>query len=348
MGARWNFCAAHQSWPAFSLAHQGVGQLVSYSPDGSLLFTMVSNEPVTAWDSATGKPLTRMNHPQAMNFALSRDGKRLITVGKYNVHMWSLPAGQSLGGSDLRNQIAAARFRPEGQAVVFQVAGSTVVVSDAVTGAETARYDTGSKFDELAISDDGTYLATRDSAYQVRIWEGRTGRLVATADTPGAISGLVFSTTGKWLGGKSYFDTAVVWEAATGRQKVLIPLKGESNLKLGFSPNEEAVVVATDHALHVFDTGSGGERVRTGGKADFWGFSPNGAYIAAAASGSVRLLDAANGGELARAEYNKPNSLAFSPNSQRFAVTGWSKVLACLRLAQSGISRSNTWLARAS
>jgi hypothetical protein len=71
------------------LRHQLV-QRVSFSPDGSLLFT--GGQHGRVWDAATGEPLSL---PLDGRFAaaMSPDGRRVATLGYHGLRLWDLSPG---------------------------------------------------------------------------------------------------------------------------------------------------------------------------------------------------------------------------------------------------------------
>ena len=101
----------------------------------------------------------------------------------------------------------------------------------------------------LAVSPDGSLLASGDVEGIVSLWRAETGMLVRRLEGHSKSimhsGGLVFSPSGKFLASGSLDDTARVWDVQTG--KTLQVLKGHNDdvSSVAFSPDEKNIVTSS-------------------------------------------------------------------------------------------------------
>ena len=90
----------------------------------------------------------------------------------------------------------------------------------------------------VAISSDGTWLASASWDWSVRIWEPATGQLRALlARHTGAVRGVAIAPAGAWLATSGYEQWVRIWDAATGRQRAAL---------VGHTGEVTAVAIAPD------------------------------------------------------------------------------------------------------
>ena len=75
----------------------------------------------------------------------------------------------------------------------------------------------------MALSPDGTQMATGGDDSTVRVWDVATGsERVALRGHEGGVSAVAFSPDGTWLVTGEYFGPVRIWDVATGRTKAIL------------------------------------------------------------------------------------------------------------------------------
>ncbi len=219
---------------------------------------------------------------------------------------------------------------------------------------------------DLALSTDGSRIATADSSGFVNVWDAVSGEnlLVQTRDGEHFRS-LAFSPDGKQLALTSRVvdittsrsedaelrledagtSKVVLWDASSGNELAEIILEGESAEGVTFSQDGNRIAVTTmspvSRSLRVFDATLGEEQLSVSfdlGGYFRWNFepafSPDGGLIAIGlGDGTARVLEAATGEELQTFIHTTDpwdqgiRGVAFDPEGKRLAVTGVDKIL---------------------
>jgi WD40 repeat protein len=303
---------------------EGIGQAnnVVFTPNNKRLVSAGPHGTIIIWDAITGKKTLRIQadttepHHQAVDIALSPDGKRLASTHEGVVKVWDSATGREV----LRLRVDGPEaprcltFRPDGKYLACPGKGNTVQVWELATGQPALTLRRSTKPDNvrdficaLAYSLDGRLLAAADTTTGlVTVWNAAGGRIVHALDVrrSGGVWDMgfarckvAFSPDGRHIataGGD--FDPVKVWEAASG--KLLHRLEGGK--ALAFSADSRHIATATHEWLEI---SPGGQTEKMGGEIKVWEL----------ASGREVLSFKANSG---------PNicDLAFSPDSKRLAV----------------------------
>ena len=162
----------------------------------------------------------------------------------------------------------------------------------------------------LALSKDGTRLATVGMDGTAMVWDLATNQVVTTLPTNVTFNligtGAAFTPDGKQLLTISDDNTATLWDAATG--KALFPLRGHAGLvtSVAISPDGKLFATASnDKTVKLWDAASGAEITTLTGLEGFalqLAFAPDGKRVFAASddTGIAIAWDAAGGKELFR------------------------------------------------
>ena len=195
--------------------------------------------------------------------------------------------------------------------------------------------------ESVAVSPDGTHLASASDDGTVKVWDATTGQELlsfSTQHTGISIFGLAYSPDGARIATASDDQTAKVWDAASGQQLLVIdhgaPLGG-----LAFSPDGKHLATAgADAMVRVWDSANGqqvlvlaghGEATRAGsvhpGGVIAVLFTPDGKrLVTAGADGTARLWDAETGQSLqVMAGHTNEVYIALSPDGQRLVTAGY-------------------------
>lgn len=284
--------ALHQAMPASRVQfvlHQTALSAVAYSPNGSQVATASYAGPATLlWDAASGQELGQFQTGPVNQLVFSPDGKWLAT--SFTDHpvasIWEVATGQEL----------------------LSLRGHTAGIN------------------AIAVSPDGTRLATAGADNTARVWDTTSGEAVLTlAGHTGAVLSVAFSPDGKRLLTGSNDAMVRVWDAATGAS--LLSVATTEPALAYFSPDGTHIAtVARDFTARLWDaaTGQPGLTLSTSsGQIADLAFSPDGAWLATAGyDRTARIWQVSTGQELLvlYGHTNLVQRVAFSPDGRHLAT----------------------------
>jgi WD40 repeat protein len=204
----------------------------------------------------------------------------------------------------------------------------------------------------VAVSSDGRFIATGDTAAVVKVWDATTGRElcvlkghpeyvdertniwgtnVVTAFTGNVITSIAFSPDGKRLVTASFEHNVRVWEIPSGRP--IMVLSGHTNWieSVAFSLDGSMIVSGgKDHTVRIWDAATGREQSVV--DAHTWvysvQFSPDSKRVVAAGiRGPVRIWDVSTRNELLHFQAGNSSiiGVTFSPDGKRIATASGDK-----------------------
>jgi len=189
----------------------------------------------------------------------------------------------------------------------------------------------------VAVSPDGTRIATSSLDGTVKLWDAITGKEIKTLRAHSdAVWSVSFSPNGSQLVTASSDKTAKVWDIESGKPLVTLSGHNESVSRAVFSPmiNEARVATASDDgSAKVWDLKTGRELLTLSGQSGWISgvaFSPDGSRIATAqGDGIAKVWDANSGEELLTLSGHTDNviAVAFSPDGTRLATAGFDGIV---------------------
>ena len=208
---------------------------------------------------------------------------------------WNLPEG------------ALARLgKGRAQAAVYSADGTRLAVSssigiwlyDAHTGAEVVLIP--ERVSELALSSDGSTLASSSNDDTIRLWDVPSGQLKATLKGHTAkISSVAFSPDGSTLASGSYDYTVRLWDVASGQLKATFEGHTHWIGSVSFSPDGATLASSSWGAtVRLWDVASGKIKAILGHNRAVFSvsFSPDGTTLASGSyDGTILLWDVASG-----------------------------------------------------
>ncbi len=227
------------------------------SPDGRLFTDVVHNHSgIVVREVASGRKLPVIPW-QSGSFALSRDGKRVVTSTAPALGVWDTETGRL--GPRFGNQFASFAHP------LYFSADDRLLVSEE--------------------SDYGCYRRTR-------IWDVATGRPYGpTAAHQGVINCLAFAPDGSRIATGGSDETIRIWDAATGEQRRALEGLRNAPTALAFGPDGKTLAAAlTGECVRQWDVAFGRPlgSLKALDRIDWLGYSADGKTLrAGTSSGSV-------------------------------------------------------------
>lgn len=289
----------------------------------------------------------RPHRDQILSIAFSKDGKRLLTVGREGTaRLWEAATGKEI---TVFSASGPGILALNGRAFVVPTTsdrGQVLCVLDPITGKEQRRLELpASKVLCAAFAPDATFLATSHDNGHIHLWELATGKRVRSLQFPNwnRTNALAWSPNGRLLaltrtelnvrrGGHD--DWIFLWNPL--REKHLQTLHGPSDTlgPLTFSHDGKSLASSNggrDAALRIHEVSSGGEVIRfpyRGNHPTLAAFSPDGILLASwtyqeqERNAIVRIRETTEWKELAALHVPPADitCLTFSPDGSRLAV----------------------------
>ncbi len=192
--------------------HTGVVANVAFSTDGTKLVSAAADKTARVWNVADGKELNQFEAPTALTAAvLSSDSKKLAAgASDGKIYLWPLDAP-----ADAENPVEPTLLEGHTDAItaLVYVTSLNELISASkdktlqqwkVDGTNVRKIDTTAPVTALALSPDGTKLASAGADGNVRLWEAASGKSIKafgeqkaalgpigfTADNLGVVAGV--------------------------------------------------------------------------------------------------------------------------------------------------------------
>jgi RNA polymerase sigma factor (sigma-70 family) len=178
---------------------------VAVDHDGKLLATGGRQKTLKIWDLETGKLRHGIDaHPRDIQCVAFSHRSQMVASCGYDseVKLWDAETGRHIRtfpNNPLQFHWDAVAFAPDDS--YLAATGVTLRVLDLTTGLE--RFNV--KADDaqthcVAISPDGSQIATGGANKTVKLWDAKTGKLITSwTGHEGDIASIAFSPDGKWL-----------------------------------------------------------------------------------------------------------------------------------------------------
>jgi eukaryotic-like serine/threonine-protein kinase len=260
--------------------------------------------------------LPTLGHAGSWSFgvAFSRDGQRLLSAG---------------GGDSF--------FANPGR----EVTPGEVVLWDAADGQGVRSLQGHAHLVVgVAVSPDGTRLASASLDRTVKVWETATGREVRTLrGHPAGVTAVAFSPDGRALAAATGNDVWL-WDLASGQHRVTLRGHTGAVTALAFSPDGRRVLTGSeDGGVRWWDPTSGQPGLQPKavdlGRVRAVACSPDGQQVAAAGDGGIRVFQAQTG-QLALAlpgHGGRVTCAAFTPDGRDLASGGDDALVRLWRVA---------------
>jgi dipeptidyl aminopeptidase/acylaminoacyl peptidase len=269
------------------------------------------------------------------SLALSRDGRRLVTIGQGFVRLWDAATGKELHCYNLKepSRMEGVALAPDGKTVAFAYFNSFTLLD--MTSGRVVRTLDAAGATSVAFSPDGKTLATfRDGG--VALWATATGKLLARHETS-RLAKFPWPAALAWSGDGTRLAWAHGWEVMirdmrSGEVESGTVKSSQTILAIALSPDGKRLAASSaDRTVQLWDVASGRVLRSFKGHAQaphFLAFSPDGKLLATG-SGSLlgqgseldglRLWDTATGKDLAKLgpHAGGVSGVVFSPDGRR-------------------------------
>lgn len=240
--------------------HRSPIRAVDISPDGKIIASAGDDSAVCLWNAETARFLAMLEeevNPIA-SVAFSPDGQHLVVrAANGAIRGWSLEAKGagdtlSLNTKSIWNQglesaaTAGPTFVAGGRQVAFGHADGTITLHGASTGQRTQTLGAANspRVSALAVSTDGSLLASADGDGGIRLWELPAGTLRSRMNAKvGEVRALAFSHD-RLLAAAG--DKLTLWNASEGRLILSLEAHGLAINALDFSANGQTLVTASE------------------------------------------------------------------------------------------------------
>ena len=246
---------------------------IAFKRDGTQVVSGETDGTIRLWDASTGNErLTLLGHESRVtSVSFSSDDTLIVSAGSHVLKLWDAVTGKEIRAwKDNKNLVKDACFSPDGKSIITTYSHGAIKRWDIASGAELTPIkdvDLSAVGPCIAVSVDGTLIASGSRNTMINIWDAATGQEVNTLQGHvNPIRSLSFSPDGKRLvsitGGitPSTAHTVKLWDVATGEE--LISLKGQSHngSNIVFSPDGSTVAwasasanAATDYSIKLWD-----------------------------------------------------------------------------------------------
>jgi WD40 repeat protein len=287
---------------------------LAFSRDGAILVIGEQDGSLTLWDTALGKPRTKLggSKENVDSAAFSADNRTLITLRGFikdlEARHWSLAKGTLIRSIKLPERGHTLRLSPDGK-IMATCNRQDVSLWDTTTGEQCGTLTVEGMTPQygLAFSQDSRTLATdwydrQTGEARFCIWDVANRELLRRfpARAPGF---LFFSPDDRILASSDHGPCLRLWDVTTGRPLQQYPAHDGAIWAIAFTPDGRVVLSGSnDGTLRVWDAGTGKHVRELPGH-------PRGVTALAATPDGLAVVSGGHGAELILQEWQTGKEL---------------------------------------
>jgi RNA polymerase sigma factor (sigma-70 family) len=294
--------------------HQAAAVSAAVSPDGVLVASVDKANMLFFWEAPTGKVRNTRRIGNNATVTFAADGKRFATIDENGqACLVDSATLQTLRVFDAnvgpKTTKAHVALSSDEKTVVASDTANNILIVDTQSGNLRRSIGHPGLIECLALSPDGTILATAGQDHSTRLWDAATGKLMRQlVGHQAAVKSVAWSPDGKTLATASPDKTTRLWDAATGKETKRLD---HPHAAAGVQSNFQGVAISPDgnmvasighdgdNTIHIWSTLTGKESVSFD---DHLGYIVGMALIdngrtllTSAADDTIRLWDPATG-----------------------------------------------------
>jgi WD40 repeat protein len=246
----------------------GIVSSIAVSPDGRTLASGGQEGPIELWDLGTNRVTRTLPGRADLGLAFSPNGRMLASrVGFHGIELWDVALGKeapSLSSEDSQGMA----WTPDGKTLVVMrpgEEGGEITRWDVATGRRVASFPVKDTLVlAMALSPDGSLVATGGYAQTLSLWDARSGRAVRTfGGGLETVEGFATSRDGKRL---AVLVTDPAVRARGINDSPYSPGNADGKLRVWDLPVRRGpgTIGGGDRAVNAFDLNAGGGRAATG------------------------------------------------------------------------------------
>lgn len=251
----WRYAKTRNSWHLRSTIITDVGQVevLSLSPDGTVLAVVGSNDAAELWHLPTKRRLHAFEavYRYGSELAFSPNGSFFAIGAANGIQLWDLRSLEPIAHSELQHTLLCFALSPDGRTLagVGWRGGGRVALRlwDVDSGGQVGAFDC--THTSITYSPDGRWIATGSGWDEVDVFDllARESRNLSSNGT-GNVDEVCFSPDGTMLAAAGNDTGVTVWDVATWRKRGTAAV-ADSTWRVAFSP-DGAHIVATGNQWH--------------------------------------------------------------------------------------------------
>lgn len=230
-------------------------QSIAFGPDGKILASLHSDGTVRVWDIDGASIVAEIRVRNAGGLVFSSDGEVILIVGYPNTKWWtfsdpktrskSLPGGDACSRHDGR--VFATYDSFEGRLFVWKSSNAK----------KLAAFSHSESLNSVALSADGKLLLSAGDDGRAKVWNIKEGTLRHELSHQGPVTAAAFSGNGRYVATLSDDLIARLWETDEGNEIGRFRYERSAG-SVRFSPDDTALIVAAQRAVHLCKIDGGG------------------------------------------------------------------------------------------